>query len=816
METEEAINTVRLLLVEDDEDFAPALIRRLKKRNIDVVLTISAEEALAKLKAEDFDAVVSDIKLPNMDGMEFLAKVRELHDHIPVFMLTGYASLDSAQEAVRLDAAGYLLKPLENIEDLLDPMFKAVHSYELRLRNKELIHSLQTKIEELRVSEEKYRDLFESVSDIIYVIDQNGNFIAVNKRMEEVVGYKKEELIGRPAATIFEEEKDVGFDELVKKGVVQNVEKTYVLKDGRKILVLLSSSVIRDSEGGIQGIVCCARDITDRKQAEEELRQMNEELERQTSIAKEMAARAETANTAKSVFMANMSHEIRTPMNGIIGMTGLLLDTDLTGEQRRYAETVRSSANSLLGLINDILDFSKIEAGQLEPEKIDFDLRHTLENAIDMMVVKANEAKLELACHIQPDVPTALIGDPVRVRQVIVNLIGNAIKFTEEGEVLARARVEKEEESAVILHFTVSDTGIGIAPDKLDTIFESFKQADGSMTRKYGGTGLGLAISKQLVELMKGDIWVESEYGKGSTFHFTARFGLSQKEELDKVAIKDLDLKGLPVLIVDDNETNRLVLREMIAAWGLEPFEASSGEEALFKIAAAHEAGNPFQAVFLNLEMKVMDGFEAATAIRERPFGRDLKIIMLTSFGERGDAARCKEIGISGYLMKPLKESDVMDALKIALGQPSDKEMPVITRHTVSEVRSRLKILLVEDNIINRQLAIKLLEKRGHRVTVAADGQEAIDACEKDRFDIILMDLQMPRMDGLEATRRIRQKEKGSEDHVPIAAMTAHTMKGDKERFLKAGMDGYIAKPIDVEELFIVIDDLTRESKKRP
>jgi len=652
---------------------------------------------------------------------------------------------------------------------------------------------------EIALEQERYllSTLMDNVPDNIYFKDTHSRFLRISNAMARRFGLSDPaEAVGKTDFDFFtvEHAQQAWADEqkLMRTGQpVVGKEEKETWPDGHETWASSTKLPLYDREGRLIGSFGVSRDITGQKRAAEALQ-----------AAKEAA---EAASRAKSDFLANMSHEIRTPLNAIIGMAELVLDTDLDPPQREYLTMVRESGDSLLTVINDILDFSKIEAGKLELEHAVFELRERLGDTMKSLGLRAHAKGLELVCDIRPEVPDGLAGDMARLRQIVVNLVGNAIKFTPQGEVVLEVHCESQSADEVLSHFVVSDTGIGIPADKQQIIFGAFEQADTSTTRRFGGTGLGLAISSRLVECMGGKIWVESQVGRGSTFHFTARFGLAYREPGEARPAQAASLIGLRVLVVDDNATNRRILEEMLRNWEMKPTGAAGGDEALARLGSARQAGEAYALVLTDANMPETDGFALAERIRLDEAMGSTVIMMLTSGDRPGDIARCQRLGIAAYLIKPIKQSELFDAIVMALGLAVEEEVARPPGDLPPGALGPLRILLAEDSLVNQKLTVGLLERQGHTVVVANDGRETLAAWESQRFDLVLMDVQMPEMDGLEATAVIREREKRTGAHVPIVAMTAHAMKGDRQRCLAAGMDDYIPKPVRAARLFDTI-----------
>jgi signal transduction histidine kinase/CheY-like chemotaxis protein/HAMP domain-containing protein len=721
------------------------------------------------------------------------------------------ATKDYSLRAIKTtdDEIGYLY-------DQFNSMLERIQEREqISLRNKDALEqrvadrtrALQSEIAErekaahaLQKNKERLNTLINSIDDLVFEVDADGTYLDIWTQREDLLIRPKAELLGRRISDVFGNDLVTAkLRSLLQTGQTDSFEMPVDLPIGRRWFQCRCTPIPSES-GSYQTVCILSRDVTARRLAERELQRAT--------------AAAEAASRAKGEFLANMSHEIRTPMNGILGMVELTLDTELSDEQRKYLATVKSSADSLLTVINDILDFSKIEAGKLEFENVEMCVRDTLGETMRTLAQRAHQSGLEFACRIKPDVPAWVTGDPGRLRQVVVNLIGNAIKFTEKGEVVLEVEKAAEDEKNVTLHFAVRDTGIGIPPDKLSLIFDAFTQADTSTTRQYGGTGLGLAITRRLVEIFNGQIWAESEVGRGSTFHFTARLqrvaDSARRDSQDDPQI----LSGMKVLVVDDNQTMRTILDELLKNWEMVPTCVTSGALALEALERAEASNEPFALVITDMQMPGIDGFSLAEEIRRRYAENRPKILMLSSSAQRGEGARCREAGIAAYLPKPVQQSELLNTILHVMARGIQTAQPgLVTRYSIRKGSGGMRILLAEDNAVNRLVATRIIEKSGHEVLAAVNGREAVEMTEDETLDLVFMDVQMPEMDGLEATRAIRQREKTTRRHLPIVAMTAHAMKGDRERCIDAGMDDYLTKPIRTPELIEVLKRYRSASK---
>jgi two-component system, sensor histidine kinase and response regulator len=819
----DALRLLKILIIDDEPSIVELLERYLVRGKFEnFISTTDSRQAVGLFQEFCPDLVLTDWLMPHPDGLAVIEQLRALigsDDYLPIVVLTADAAMETRRQALAAGATDFLTKPFDPLEVVLrinnllqarlSHLKVAKQNLSLEEAIRERTHSLERMAEAFQTSEAFLESLFANLPVYIFRKDSEGRFVFANKRFCERQGMVLAEILGKtdfdispPEMARMHRENDKVIMETRQSFETEEVE---VLANGEASWIHITKVVILDANGNVCGVQGMYWDITRRRQAEEKLKQAKEA--------------AEAAAHAKSEFLANMSHEIRTPMNGVIGMTGLLLDTKLKPQQREFAETIRASADTLLTIINDILDFSKIDSGKLTFEVLDFDLVEIIEGTLDMLAERAFNKGIELASEIPPQVPRRLRGDPGRLRQILTNLVGNAIKFTETGEVVVRVCKERETETQAVLRFSVQDTGIGIPSATQTRLFEAFSQADSSMTRKYGGTGLGLAIAKKLATMMCGEIGVRSEPGKGSTFWFTAQLE-KQAADAKPQELNQRDLLDVRVLVVDDNATNRQILRRQIVAWKMQPNSASSGREALNMLRAAATQGNAYDLAVLDVQMPEMDGLTLAAAIKADPAISGTRLILLTSLGQSLSDGELKAAGIAGYLVKPVKQSRLFECLINVIGKTAAentvaKSSPARFASVHAQSNSRpckARVLLAEDNVINQKVALGQLHQLGYVAEAVANGMEVLKALERIPYDIILMDCQMPEMDGYEATRLIRKREQSLDQRSTwkspayVIGVTANAMPGDREKCLAVGMNDYLSKPVQSTELKEVLE----------
>jgi PAS domain S-box-containing protein len=821
-----------ILLVDDDPHIIKVIGNNLAETGYRITTANSGERAFELLNKTPFDLVIADMIMGQIDGMQVLEKAKELYPETMVMILTGLGDLASAIDAFRLGVDDYLLKPL-----MLE---------ELHFRVEDCLRKYEDK-NKIKQDEEKLKyaqNIIDSSLDMIVSTDNERRIVEFNRAAEKTFGYRKEEVLGKDVNILYASHEEG--KELREKGAKSESfvgEITNKRKDGSTFPALLSVAFMRDKTGVPIGAVGVSRDITEIKETQVQLarakesaefyaQELKQSLEVSESLRLEMEKakkQAEAADRAKSEFLASMSHEIRTPMTAVIGMSDLLWETPLSFEQKRFLDAIRSSGENLLQLINDILDLSKVEAGQIELEKTPFDLIGLVSGICETQAFHSRKKNLELVWWIAPGIETLLLGDPVRLGQILTNLIGNAIKFTEKGELFVKVKrhgvpgqtvsegadseQKLEKDRTIELLFSVSDTGIGIPSEKREFIFDRFTQADSSTTRKYGGTGLGLTISRRLTELMGGSIWVESEVGQGSTFYFTARFEVQSDKKY--VQTPEADITDVKILIIDDNATNRMVLSEMVSRWGALVTEKEDGNQGLAELKSAKDAGNPYDLVLLDSKMPGLDGFQVAEQIKEDPVLSCPVIMMLISDGQKFAKERSKELEITDYLLKPIKWSDLKEAVISSLNRidSSNAEQPRVKERAVREELTPSHILIVEDNEQNRILIETFLKKTPYTLDTAENGKIAVEKFKNDKYNLVLMDIEMQIMDGYKATKEIRKWEAENQAKpTPIIALTAHTLEEHRQKSLDAGCSDHLSKPIKKADLLKAIEKYTLKS----
>jgi PAS domain S-box-containing protein len=782
-----AKQTLRVPLIDDDKEtwvLMRALLlepHTLFQCELDWAPTV--EDGWKRICLSEHDVCLLNCQPESQEGLHFLRDAVADGCSIPLILLTAAGDSHSGQKAVAIGAADYLSKGQIDAAGLERSIRYAL----------ERSRRMQAETA-LRDSEALYHSLVDSLPVHVLRKDLEGRFDFANRAFCEFVGRTADEIIGKTDYDFSPTEIAEKFrhdDRLVVETGKPLWEIETNTTDGQTRWVEVTKTPVRNARGSIVGVHAVAWDVTERQMAVKALH--------------EAKKAAESASSAKSDFLANMSHEIGTPMNAIIGMTDLVLDTPLDATQRDYLSIVAQSAESLLSLINQVLDFSKIESGKLELESVDFDVRTEVGDALKSLGLHAHSKNLELILQVHSTVPDWLSGDSVRLRQVIVNLVGNAIKFTEQGEVFVEVQCEPSEESRFTLHISVRDTGVGIPVEKIEQIFSAFEQADTSTTREFGGTGLGLAITSSIANAMDGRVWVESVLGDGSTFHFTGHFGQgAERHEAEMFA----DLTGLPVLVVDDNKTNRRILKAMLENRGMLVKTVDGGPQAIRVLQDIVKKHEPVPLVISDVNMPTMDGFMLTEQLRSMTLLQDTVIVMLTSGWRAGDVRRCAELGVRCHVMKPIKQSELLEVIVDAIGGNASRSQAQPETADDAASLPPLRILLAEDGKANQVMAVGLLTTWGHSVEVAENGEAAISLWQSGSFDLILLDVQMPVLDGLEATRRIREFEDGTGQRMPIVAMTARAMKGDRERCLAAGMDDYVSKPVRRPDLDRVLRNL--------